>query len=186
MIDTFKEVETIEDWDGKRAKLGELLGLSEAVPCAVLRRAIADRHYAAYLANTRHSPQLLQVLFDAPKTRAFEQPSDVEPLSSFDLVRKASASFLEWARAGAPRIDSETFERRFSACEGCEYLGPAPDRLVYRVRLRRGSDTRICTKCGCPAAAKARRPTERCPAVDPKNPTLTRWGEPAVAAAHAL
>jgi hypothetical protein len=178
VIETFKEVETIDDWDRKRAKLGELLGLTQAVPSAVLRRAMEDRRFAAYLANTRHSPELLQVLFDAERTRAYEEPADVEHLSDFDLIGKASASFLSWIRAGAPRIDDATFERRFSACESCEFLGDTPDRLVYRVRLRRGSDTRICTKCGCPAAAKARRPTERCPARDRANPALTRWGEP--------
>lgn len=178
MIATFKEIETIDNWDARREKVGELLGLTDAVPSAVLRRIIDDRKFAAYLVNSRHSPELLQMLFDAPQTRAYEEPADVEHISDFDLVRKASTSFLEWARAGAPRIDPDVFERRFSACEGCEFLAESPNRLIYRVRLRRGSDTRVCSKCGCPAAAKARRPTERCPATDPANPALTRWGEP--------
>ena len=77
MIATFKEIETIDNWNARREKVGELLGLTDAVPSAVLRRIIDDRKFAAYLVNSRHSPELLQMLFDAPQTRAYEEPADV-------------------------------------------------------------------------------------------------------------
>jgi hypothetical protein len=169
------------------AALGAALGLDEPVPIAVMRRAIVDKTFAFYLKNCRGNPRLLEVLFADPRNERYagEEPAGEQPVppdtgtrSSVALAWQAGQAAARWGAAGFARVAPEVFEARFDACRQCEYLVEPPDRIVYKVRLRKESDPRVCAACGCVASRKAALPTESCPVADRTDPSLNRWGEP--------
>lgn len=188
-------------------RFARFLGLDEPVPEPVVHRALVDRPFLHHLVICRGSPSFLQVLFADPRNQAFRAPPDppaapdppdvtaapidapeAEPdapdapaveHSSVRLVAGAARALARWGAAGLVRTSPEVFERRWSACQGCELLVSPPDRMVYKlVSLGSKSDPRVCSACGCVAQRKARVPTEHCPRADPADPSRDRWGEP--------
>ncbi|MFI9155452.1 hypothetical protein [Streptomyces sp. NPDC053367] len=177
--------------------LGLALGLGQPVPVAVMRRALVDKTFLFHLANCRGHPDLLRVLFSDSANRRYEDDRDPDqeavngdssPVqqdpsaarytpSSPALAWKAGKAIARWGSTGFARVSPGVFEARFGACQRCEHLVDPPDRAVYKVRLRRQSDPRICSACGCVASRKASLPTEHCPVADEENPGLNRWGE---------
>lgn len=181
-------------------RLGVFLGLATAAPMPVVRRAIVDDRFCRYLLTSRGRPSTLKVLFADPANQQYqdgpEAVADVvadavaDPVadpapaptaterSSFSLIMKAGAAVAKWGASGFARVDDATFEARFDACQRCDQLVAPPDKVLYKVRLNAQSDQRVCNACGCPAARKAKLPTEHCPLADPANPGFNRWGEP--------
>ena len=175
-----------------RERFGSLLGLEEPMPLPVLRHALDDQYYRHNLLLCREWPHQLQMLLEHPKNAEYSDPlpseealrADAEEEAAqrgnLELLAKAGSSFLAWGKSGFTRVDNETFERRFSACQGCDRLVEPPEKVLYKLTLsgdRIGS--KICSACGCVASRKARLTTESCPLADPENPGFTRWGEPA-------
>jgi len=172
------------------ATLGSALGLERPVPVAVMRRALVDRTFAFHLINSRGNAELLGVLFADPRNRRYEEEDDEPPpsaegravpantQSSVALALKAGQAAVRWGAAGFRKVPPEVFETRFGACRRCEYLVEPADRVIYKVRLRKESDPRVCSACGCVAARKAALPTESCPVPHSDDPSLNRWGEP--------
>jgi hypothetical protein len=175
--------------------LGEALGLDQPAPVAIMRRALIDRTFVFNLINCRGDSTLLGVLFSDPRNRQYEADPDVERSgprppssggtaalpdvpSSLTLALKAGQAAARWGGAGFARVDPEVFDARFGICQRCEYLVDPPDRAVYKVKLRRQSDPRVCAACGCVASRKASLPTENCPVADSTDPAVSRWGEP--------
>ncbi|HUZ23528.1 MAG TPA: hypothetical protein VMV07_07170 [Streptosporangiaceae bacterium] len=148
-----------------------------------------DKAFAFHLMNCRGNPELLDVLFSDPRNRQYEDDRDEPPVpdepavagntpSSLALAWKAGQAAARWGAAGFSRVAPEVFEARFGACQRCEYLVEPPSRVVYKVKLRRESDPRVCAACGCVASRKAALPTESCPVPGGTDPSLNRWGEP--------
>lgn len=175
------------------AALGSGLGLDQPVPVSVMRRAIVDKAFAFHLVNAAGNARLLGVLFDDPRNRQYEDGADSsesalppstaappDPVlpSNATLAWRAGQAVARWGASGFGRVAPEVFEARFSTCQTCEYLVEPPDRVVYKVKLRRESDPRVCAACGCVASRKAALPTENCPVPDQADPSLSRWGEP--------
>lgn len=176
-------------------RLGAFLGLDTAAPGPVVRRAIVDDRFCRYLLTSRGRPGTLKVLFSDPVNRTYEDQAAAEVVaapppaleaetptaaerSSLSLIMKAGAAVAKWGASGFARVDDATFDARFGACQRCDQLVAPPDKLLYKVRLGARSDQRVCNACGCPAANKAKLPTEHCPLADPANPGVNRWGEP--------
>lgn len=175
------------------AALGSALGLDQPAPLAVMRRALIDKQFCYYLANSAGNVKLLTVLFADPRNEKYAetaQPSEpraeqphtrhqpVTAPSNLTLALKAGRAITKWGAAGFGRVSAETFEARFGACQRCEYLVEPPERAIYKVKLRRENDPRVCSACGCVASRKAWLPTENCPVADPADPTVSKWGEP--------
>ena len=187
MIPGLCEITGTETWDELRARFGDALGLSEPVPEAALRRAMLDSNFAHRLLVSRNRPGFLAVLLSDPSNTRYEVPEELRtqetaPVparehSTIALARSAAKAMLSWGRAGFTQVTQETYERRINACHACPHLVEAPDRLVYKVRLNRQEDMRICNLCGCVASRKAWIPTEKCPGIDASNPALNLWGE---------
>ena len=132
--------------------------------------------------HLRGQPGFLAALFDDRRTRAYA-PSAL----AADARRrpgKAAAAMLRWGKAGFSTVDSETLERRESACLGCPNLDPASAVqkmvLVGAVTDKVGSRLggKVCNLCGCVVHKKIRLPTEACPDTHPVKSGLTRWDEP--------
>jgi hypothetical protein len=172
-----------ESWDETRARVGRGLGLPGPVPGPVLRRMLAEPAFARDVAISRSAPGFLRALFDDPRTARYADPpaeaAGPAERSNAELLRSAAGALMRWGRTGFARVDEATFERRWSACQGCPNLGDPPeDRALYRVKLAGDVDRRVCGACGCVASRKARLPTETCPVADPADPAMNRWGEP--------
>ncbi|MEO7179143.1 MAG: hypothetical protein ABIW83_09885, partial [Allosphingosinicella sp.] len=131
---------------------------------------------------------LLQRLLRHPRNVEFEEvveggaaedaPAEAREQSTARLGAKAGLALYAWAKSGFAMLDQEAFEARFAACEGCDQLGPPPDKWMYKLTASKRGDPRVCGACGCVAARKARLASESCPLADPGDPALTRWGEP--------
>lgn len=171
-----------------RRRLGEHLGLGESVEESVVMAAIVYPDYGRRLMTAAGAPELVRHLIaaaprvdpDHPRFmhRTPSNTANIEAGSSLQLAADASASLLRWATRAFIPVDEATFARRWSACESCNYLSKAPDRVVYKIATALESDKRVCGRCGCVAARKARIPHESCPAAHPQDAALTRWGEP--------
>lgn len=110
---------------------------------------------------------------------ASEAPEEAaSPPSSASLVFEASRSLLRWAAGSFRVVDDAQYERRISACSGCEHQRAPRGNLVHDVLRAVDPASKVCGLCGCLTAKKARLPHESCPASDPDDPTRTRWGEP--------
>lgn len=178
MIGTIEEVVQASSWDEMREKLGEYLGLPQAVSSAVLQRALHDDKFAYYLVTWRHRLDMVQLLLNDKKNQQYEQKQEREEKSSTELVVKASGALLKWGKSGFAKLDEEVYERRWSACNSCEYLVEPPDQIVYKITIGKKTDKRVCSACGCVASRKAKLPTERCPVTDPLDASVNKWGQP--------
>lgn len=105
------------------------------------------------------------------------QPVDQEP-TNLQLATRLGKSMLNWGKTGFATVTAEIYEKRLAACAKCDQLRDAPDRLAYKVSLKKGEDKRTCAACGCVVSRKARLPKDTCPLQDPENPVMNRWGEP--------
>jgi hypothetical protein len=189
MIDKLHQLKQSQSWEEVRLEFGKYLGLEEAAPAGVTRRAMEDRMFAHYLVVCREHPSYLEKLLKDPKNKKYEDtaagagvpvvPAAVER-SNLELVAKASKSLLKWAKAGFERVDQVEYDKRFEACKNCLFLAAAPDKIVYKFKLKNETDMRVCNACGCVASRKARLATEACPKADPANPGFNRWGQPMV------
>jgi hypothetical protein len=103
--------------------------------------------------------------------------------SSASLVLQASRSLLRWAAGSFKVVDDDHYARRMAACGSCEHLRAPAGNLVHDIVRAIDPAARVCGLCGCVAAKKARLPHESCPAADPHDTTVTRWGEPRAGAA---
>jgi hypothetical protein len=187
MVELNREIAVLlSDGDRSEAEmcaiLADELGIDAPVPLAVMRRALVDKLFAFRLMNCQGDPVLLGVVFADPANQRFAD--DTEPAgtpavpSSFRLALRAGKAIARWGASGFGRVEPEVFEARFAACQRCEFLVEPPERVVYKVALRRDSDPRVCSACGCVASRKASLPTENCPVADERDPSLSRWGEP--------
>lgn len=186
------EAESIEELC---VRLGTFLGCGQPVAPSVVRRFSADPEFAQNLITCRQTPGFLQVLFNSPETRKYEQPEDtqtgqqtaerpaapspVRQRTSLELAAKAAKAFIKWGQAGFSQVDNKTYQRRLDACRACPHFIEAGQQLVYRLTATEKEDRRkICNVCGCVVASKARLPGETCPTPHPENPALNRWHEP--------
>lgn len=171
------ELKDSRSWEELLREFSNFLELDGPMPEAVLHRALEDEKFAAYLVSMRGRPDYLQMMFNDPQNKQYETRTS-ERRSNVKMLKKATGALLKWGKAGFKKVDDETFNRRFAACQACEHFVDAPDQLLYKVRMVKDVDTRICDECGCVASRKARLPTETCPARDRGNGGLSRWGEP--------
>ena len=157
-----------------REELTRTLGLEQPLGEDVVRAAAEDPIYAHHLRVCRNAPDLLRsLLANPPRARERVEASDLE------LIGKAAKALWNWRKAGFSKVDTATFERRWSACTACPHLVQPPDRTLYRLTSFQEGDNRVCNLCGCVASRKVQLPTETCPTAHPDDPALTRWSEPA-------
>lgn len=175
ILPKFEEART---WEELCRHFGELLHLNAPAPLAAVRRAMQDDKYAHYLMSVRESPSMLRILLDDPRNQEYEAPKPAEITQSQGaLVAKAAEALVKWGKAGFKRVDDETYQQRWSACQACPNLVDPPELPIYKALSFQKSDLRICALCGCTASRKAQVPTERCPDEDPSNPAVNRWGQ---------
>lgn len=108
--------------------------------------------------------------------------------SGAELAGGGLRELWKWAKTSFEPVDAATLHRRLEACRRCPEYVAAPAALLHRL-VERGislagegiDDPRVCAHCGCFMAVKARLGSASCPAADPSDPSLTRWGEPCAA-----
>ena len=191
LLESTYKAETIGE---ARNRLGEVLELDQPASTAVTLRVLADSTFAEKLVAVRKFPNWRDQILADPTNSAFEpmdQPAEDEgnarPVAStVALIKKSSVALLRWGAAGFQKTDPITVKTRRAACLRCDQLVDSPNSFPYQVaqKVFTGSDQRICAACGCVAAKKILMATEACPLTDPKEPTLTRWGEPARTGSH--
>lgn len=178
MIKEIKDITEAGTWDEMRHRLGAFLGAKEAVPSAMLNRAMHDDKFAYYLLTCRNQPQFLKALENDPRNKEFEPAVANEEKSNVQLVAGAAKAMLRWSKSGFTQIEKDVYEQRFAACLRCPHLSEPPDKMVYKLASNDTTDRRVCGACGCVASRKTKLPTEKCPVADPENPAVNRWGQP--------
>jgi hypothetical protein len=173
MIEMMQDLLRLDSPLEMRRELGNYLGLEQPVSSAVLRRAQQDDRFALHLVMSRGSRDLVQLHLDDPRNERYAGDDDDEPhaeiveeshdLSNLELVGGMAGAMFRWGRSGFRGLDEATAAARLETCQSCPHLVEAPDRLLYRVKMVKKSDQRVCRKCGCVAAAKVKVATERCP-----------------------
>lgn len=160
-------------------ELGELLGLAHPVSEEVLYSAIYEESYAHNLLICRNYPAMLEhLLANPPLVPEEKRLEQLDQHSQMELVQKMGEAVVKWGKTGFSRVDEEIFEKRMHACMNCPNLQDPPENLVYKLAALTASNKKICSLCGCLISRKTRLPSESCPAPDPLQPTLTRWGDP--------
>lgn len=169
-------------------RLGRHLGLAGPAPMPATGRALADPLYARALMAARGMPALRDRILEgaaalrvsaAPEAPAPASAAPSDTPSAAALAAKAAGAVLKWGMEGLRHPEPWVLERRLAACAACEHQAPTPETLVYRgVRVVAGKEARICALCHCLINTKAAIATEHCPAQDPADPALSRWGEP--------
>lgn len=173
MIEMMQDLLRLDSPREMRRELGLYLGTEQPVSLAVLRRAQRDDRFALHLVMSRGSRDLVQLHLDDPRNAQYAGGDDDEPraegeaetrqFSNLELVGGAAGALFRWGRAGFRGLNETAAAARLEICHGCPHLVEAPDKFLYKVKLVKKSDQRICHKCGCVAAAKVRVATERCP-----------------------
>lgn len=181
MLDQLQVLENAKSWEDMCAQFGKYLGLERPVPEPILRRAMMDKKFAYYLLTSRNQPGMLKILFSDPRNKDYEATSEGEERTNFEIISKAARSLVQWGKSGFTQVDQQTYDRRFGACQACPHLVEPPGQWVYKIKLSKKSDGRVCSACGCVASRKARLQTESCPVAHPGDPSMTRWLEPVVA-----
>jgi hypothetical protein len=177
MPNELQEIARSGSWEEVCSRLGDYLNLDGPAPEAAVRRALDDPQYAFYLMFTREAPSLRTALLADPRNARYADPPPAEK-SQRELIGSAFRALARWTASGFKTAPKEVVDRRWAACLACPHLVERPDRVLYNGMTILSGDSRVCSLCGCVAAAKGKLPTESCPAADPANPALTRWGEP--------
>ncbi|MES2134277.1 MAG: hypothetical protein V4506_18165 [Bacteroidota bacterium] len=160
-------------------QFGEILGLKEPVSEHVLKVALQNESYSRNLLVSRESPDILSFLLqNPPKTESSETK-----YSNLELASRATKALLKWSKTGFSTVSLEVLERRENACLSCEHITKPETTLQKLVTSKakeqigkRVADC-VCKLCGCSLSKKIRLPSEACPAMDPHNSQLNRWGE---------
>ena len=170
---------------GMREELAAWLGFEGSITREALVAAIVLPRYRQQLEMARGSPEAVRWLLERPPklpgsaaTMAGIHDDETVPnLGLGALVARASASLAAWGGSGFATVDSATRSRRLDACGRCPHLADPPSSGVQRIIKLARPEAKVCGLCGCIVAAKARMASESCPAVDPNDPSRTRWGE---------
>jgi hypothetical protein len=168
MTSALPDMELDASMEERCRRLGEILGLAQPVSEAVLLAALEHETYARNLLTCRRAPGLLNHLLEHP-------PAAPRP-SAMVLAQRAAGALVRWAATGFSTVDDETYARRMAACTACPNLALPPEQALYKL-VGPKERVRICTKCGCVVAHKARLTSEACPDPHPDRPELTRWSE---------
>ncbi len=178
MIDVIKDLEAAGSWHDMRSMLGTMLDLDASVSSAVLARAREDDHFARHLFISRFDKDLLALFLNDEKNDKYEIYEVPKNFTNVHLAKKAVNALTNWGKSGFETVTKELYEKRFGACEKCEFIKDPPSQFAYKVKLKRESDPRICSACGCGVSRKARLPTETCPVSNPACPGFNLWDEP--------
>ncbi|MEJ5105248.1 hypothetical protein [Chryseobacterium sp. MYb328] len=175
------ELKEMTDISEACVRFSEILGSSKPVPDGVLYAALEDEDYARNLLLARRSPELMNMLFAqrtqySPKT-VVPQEEKQSGYTNLQLLEKLGKSMWKWGLVGFSTVTEEVYNKRLAACASCDQLEEAPDRLVYKISLKKNEDKRTCKTCGCVVARKARLTNDTCPREDTGNPGFNRWGE---------
>jgi hypothetical protein len=102
-----------------------------------------------------------------------------------ELLTKAARALFRWGRSGFKIVDKKTLGRRKQACLACPHLQEPVEvlqtALIFISSGNAAAETtgnKVCGVCGCHAGKKMQLASEACPATDPADAGLTRWGEP--------
>jgi hypothetical protein len=176
-----------------RAELAQWLGV-EAIPHAALVAALVHPGYRRRLDAARGSRTAVEALLaraprlpESAATMAGIGPEEAAGSADHGtrvLLSRATLAVVRWGASGFAVSDEETRARRLAACAACPHLADAPERGVHRATRRLKAAAKVCGLCGCAVEAKVRLASEACPAADPADPALTRWGEPREQAAR--
>lgn len=161
----------MDPMDVLRAELEKMLGaagINQRLPFHVVERASVDASYLYRLAAVSSAAELEKLIEGTGKTLPKWAPQP-----SWQLAARALAAFGRWSLAGFAPVDASTLKRRRENCLSCPHLDAdkTPRAAIFRT-------TEACGLCGCAIDRKVAIPTEDCPAPDPANPHLSRWGEP--------
>jgi len=163
------------DVEYSRRELGRKLGLGRPVPVAVLLRIAREPDYRDRLFACAREASCLAPLVPPDDEEGAQEGTGPHPSSQ--LVLTALRDFWSWAGTGFGVVDAATYRRRIDACDRCPHYRPAPDRPVYALPTALAADPRVCDRCGCVMAFKARLYKQSCPSRHPDDPTRSRWGE---------
>jgi hypothetical protein len=171
---TLQEYQSLEE---ACVGLAKLLGLDAPVPQQVAIAALYNPGYARNLLKSRCPIKLARLLKNPP---SLPESLNTTEIGSKELLKEASLAALRWARIRFTQADQETYNRRLRACQECENCVDAPAKALYTIAALGLEDSakKVCKLCGCFVARKALAASESCPALDPFNSNLTRWGEP--------
>lgn len=172
-----KTIDTTQSLEEQCTEMAAILGLEEPVSEQVLLSALANPVYAHNLLVCRNAPEFMQQLLKNPP--AIKETEGERP-NTASLLSGAAKSFARWAATGFSTVSNETYERRLSACDTCPDLGVPPSKqgALYKIMGAKVDERKVCRKCGCVVAVKARRNTDTCPEPHPEHPGLNRWQEP--------
>lgn len=169
MIPVMQELLALDSPEERYNELGRYLGLREPVSPAVFRRAQQDNRFALHLVMSRGNDRLLRLHLDDPRNQQYRMDGDENAISNLKLAGRLGAALFRWGQKGFRTLDEAVMKARLDICQSCPNLIEPPNKLIYKVKLVKASDPRICQKCGCVASAKVKVPTERCP--------IGLWGE---------
>ena len=155
-----------------RSAYGEALGLDQPIPEPALKAIAVDATYARRLFASRGASQMLALMLDRP-------PEITHAPSVAAMAASAASALARWTQSGFAVVDDVQLARRLGACHACPYLAD-PASLLQKMATIGSDNGKVCQLCGCPIERKTRLPSEACPAPDPANATLNRWGEPRV------
>jgi hypothetical protein len=139
---------------------------------------LADDKFAFYLIMAKDNPELKEQLLHDPRNKEYEEKTETKEFTNRELFAKASGALVKWAKAGFTEVDKLVYNKRIAACAVCPHLRKPSAKAVYLVSKLAGGKQAVCGLCGCVASRKAKLPSETCPAKDPLNPEINRWGEP--------
>ena len=163
MIEVIQQLLLLDSSQAMCQELGRYLGLAKPVSHAVLRRAQLDDRFAMHLVMSRGSQELRQLHLDDPRNKQYEVDAETHEFTNLMLAGNLAHAVFQWGLKGFRRLDESTMKARLEICQACPHLVEAPDKLVYKVKLTKKSDPRVCNKCGCVASAKVKIATDRCP-----------------------
>lgn len=144
--------------------LEDFMELKKNLPPEVIARANKDDKFLYYLISCKDNPTLLLHVINSPENKKYITEDGLsKEYTKVELLSKFTGSMINWAKQGFKQVSHETYAKRIQNCFSCNYLKPAPDNLVYKVKLARESRLEICAKCGCVASRKARLVSESCP-----------------------
>ncbi|MBF0620594.1 MAG: hypothetical protein HQL54_01575 [Magnetococcales bacterium] len=177
MSEVLKDINNASSWSEASILLGKLLGLEEAVPLPVVRRALRDDFFSQNLLMCRNNPKLLEMLFNDPQNAAYEIKEN-KKRSNNELLFKATGALVKWSKSGFSKVNEAEFKRRYDICKRCDELVEPSNQMAYKIVYRNAKDRRVCNNCGCVASGKAWITTENCSKPHPQDPELSLWREP--------